>query len=201
MNIKILFIVAACVVFILPSLAEGGTHQRDSWYIGFGIGTGFDEAWELNGHDVSFDDWFGSADQGPKLALNFKAGATLSPRTLLGFDLTALGQSGTLGGVDGHVQINNYFLMLTHFPREEGFFIRAGGGLSSLVIMVDGGYFSGDETVSGVGLLGGIGYAFWLGKSFNLTVNLDHSRQFYSSGAGEPDKSRFTILYLGFDWY
>jgi len=195
------FLVVVCIISLLPGLAEAGAHQRNSWYIGFGLGTGFDEAWEAGGHEISFDDWLAGTDKGPKVALNFKVGGTLSPKTLLGFDITALGQSGSLGGVDGHVQINNYFLMLTHFPREEGFFIRAGGGPSVLVADIDGGYYSGTDTVSGFGLLGGIGYAFWLGERFNLTVNIDHSRQFYWGGAGDPDRSRFTIVYLGFDWY
>ncbi len=62
------------------------------------------------------------------------------------------------------------------------------------------GAFSASDSTGGFGILGGIGYAFWLGKSFNLTLNIDHSRQFYSGGS-DPDNSQFTIFYLGFDWY
>lgn len=197
---RVIYIILVAAVFVLPLSAEGGTHQRDSWYIGFGLGGGFGEALEMNGGEASFSDRLEGMDKGPKLSINFKVGGTLSPKTLLGFDATALGQSGSSYGIDKHVQINNYFLMLTHFPREEGFFIRVGGGLSSFVFDVEG-YYGGTNTVSGFGLLGGVGYAFWLGESFNLTINLDHSRQFYSGGTGEPDRSRFTIIYLGFDWY
>lgn len=91
--------------------------------------------------------------------------------------------------------------MLTHFPYEEGFFIRAGGGLSSILYQIDASWSNSSDTVGGYGVLGGLGYAFWLGKSFNLTVNLDHSRQFYPSSTTKPENSQFTILYLGFDWY
>ena len=100
---------------------------------------------------------------------------------MIGFDLTAVSQTGSLGGIDGHIQINNYFFMFTHFPKEEGFFIRAGGGLSNLMFEIDGAFSASDST-GGFGILGGIGYAFWLGKSFNLTLNIDHSRQFYEGG-------------------
>ena len=88
--------------------------------------------------------------------------------------------------------------MLTHFPKEEVFFIR-GGGLSNIGYTIKG---SGNDikcTETGYGILGGVGYAFWIGKSFNLTLNLDYSRQFYSGDIA--DSSNFTIAYLGFDWY
>jgi hypothetical protein len=131
--------------------------------------------------------------------LNFKVGKTLNSKTLIGFDLTAVSQTGSLGGIDGHIQINNYFFMFTHFPKEEGFFIRAGGGLSNLMFEIDGAFSASDST-GGFGILGGIGYAFWLGKRFNLTLNIDHYRQFYEGG-NDPDNSQFTSFYVGFDWY
>ena len=181
-------------VLLLPALASAGEHQRDTWYIGFGLGTG-DGSWTVNGDEVTFDDWMSGLDAGPKVALNFKVGKTLNSKNLLGFDITALGQSGTYYGIEeAHIQINNYFLMWTHFPQEEGLFFRLGGGPSIIVAEVNN--VSGSE--SGIGVLGGVGYAFWLGDAFNLTVNLDHSRQSYGE---DVDSSQFTILYLGFDWY
>lgn len=54
-------------------------------------------------------------------------------------------------------------------------------------------------------MLAGVGYACWLGQSFNLTVNLDFSAQSYRDGSDPygllPDSSRLWSLYLGFDWY
>jgi hypothetical protein len=126
----------------------------------------------------------------------------VSPETLVGFDVTAVGQGGSGSGVDAHAQINNYFLMLTHFPFQEGFFFRVGGGFSRLVNVIDTSFGDFDSSVTGVGVLGGVGYAFWLGKSFNLTLNLDYSEQWYSKDeSGEPDRSKFTVAYVGFDWY
>ena len=51
--------------------------------------------------------------------------------------------------------------------------------------------------------LAGVGYAFWLGRSFNLTVNADLDLQTYgnqSSGA-DVTSARGGSLWLGFDWY
>ncbi len=203
MKTRTLLLLLIVVGLALPAAASAQMrHQRGNWYIGFGLGGALSAAWTVNGQSVSFDDWLAGLDTGPKISLNFKIGGTLSPETLLGFDLTAVGQGGTTSGADAHAQINNYFLMLTHFPHQEGLFFRMGGGFSNLLNTIDTPFGDLDSKVTGVGALAGIGYAFWLGKSFNLTLNLDYSQQWYSNdSAGEPDRSNFTIAYLGFDWY
>ena len=202
MKIKSLLLLTMIVGLVVPAHAFAQEpHQRDAWYIGFGLGGALGAQWDAAGQTVSFDDWLDGGDQSPKVALNFKVGGTLSPNTLLGFDVTAVGQGATASGVDAHVQINNYFLMLTHFPSQEGLFIRMGGGYSNIVHMIDSQLGDLDSKINGVGALAGLGYAFWLRKSFNLTVNLDQSFQWYSSDSGEPDRSQFTIVYVGFDWY
>jgi hypothetical protein len=53
----------------------------------------------------------------------------------------------------------------------------------------------------GLGALVGLGYAFWLGRRFNLTLNVDGSAQRYGGGAGLPESSRVLDAYLGFTWY
>ena len=196
MALKRFVLTVIFMVLLLPALASAGEHQRDTWYIGFGLGTG-DGSYEYQGEEITFDDWLSGLDAGPKTAINFKVGKTLNSKNLLGFDITAVGQSGTgydwAGSYEAQIMIANYFLMWTHFPQEEGLFFRLGGGPSILALEVN----SYRESYSGYGLLAGVGYAFWMGEAFNLTVNLDHSRQSYS----KPDSSQFTILYLGFDWY
>lgn len=203
---KVSVVALSISLLALPTMAKAETHQRDSWYIGFGIGGGTDASYKYKGKEYSFDDEFkGYSEKSGILALNFKVGATLTPKTLLGFDWTAVREEGKINvfgnTVTSSLQINNYFLMLTHFPWNEGFFLRGGGGLSNIVGEVKSGSLTWSDTASGSGLLGGVGYAFWLGKSFNLTVNLDHSRQFYPSSTTRPESSQFTTLSLGFDWY
>ncbi len=196
MNTRNLLLLVLVVGLGLPAAAAAQTrHQRDNWYIGFGLGGSPSAQWKVNGQTVSFDDWLDGLDKDPRVSLNFKIGGTISPETLLGFDLTAVGQGGVTSGGEAHAQINNYFLMLTHFPSQEGLFIRMGGGYSNLSLTIDTNFGDFDERLNGVGALAGIGYAFWLGKSFNLTLNLDYSQQWYSNDTpSEPDTSQFTIL-------
>ena len=201
------FLVLSVISLIYPLSAFSSTQERDSWYIGYGLGGGLAASYEINRTEFTFDGLLEveGLDKSLKISLNFKVGRTLTHKSLLGFDITAAGQTGSLatvfGTVESQIQINNNLLMSTHFPREEGFFVRGGGGLSAMVNTVEGSGKAAAAQVSGYGLLGAVGYAFWLGKSFNLTLNIDHSRQFYPSGSSEPDSSQFTIIYMGFDWY
>jgi hypothetical protein len=48
----------------------------------------------------------------------------------------------------------------------------------------------------------GGGYAYWLRKAFNLSLDLDYAGQGYSSGkVGAPSSSASWALWPGFDWY
>ena len=186
--------------FLVPIMVNAQDKERRPWYIGFGIGTGFGAAWEVGGGEVTFDDWSeGMSNVGPKISLNFKVGGTLSPELLLGGDITAIAQQSTDALGEGWAQITNIFGVLTYFPVRSGPFVRGGGGFSNLLLEIDSVVgLNVREQYTGFGFLVGAGYAFWLGRRFNLTLNIDHARQFYS---GDPDSSRFTIIYLGFDWY
>jgi len=195
------------IVLLLATVAEaqiGRQHQRRSWYIGFGLGSG--EGWATSdGESKSFGEWFDLFDMEPtRVTLNFKVGATLTPNLLVGFDMTAIRAfaSETVMGetLDVAFQANNYDGMVTYFPSGEGFFIRGGLGLAAFVTQWSGPGISETDTVSGFGIVFGGGYAFWLLKSFNLTLNADYSLQSYGEGDG-PDSSSFLNIYLGFDWY
>lgn len=170
--------------------------QRDGWYIGFGVGIP-DGSISGQGDSFSFKEINGDRDP-TRLALNFKVGWTVNPRLLLGLDITAArAQASGDGLVDSAAQITNYNAVATFFPWERGFFVRGGLGLSALTLELD----DESESYGGTNLLGGLGYAFWLGKQFNLTVNLDASKQFYGSSDLDPEGSQFWMLYAGFDWY
>jgi hypothetical protein len=192
---------AVLILVFVSALSFSEDQQRRPWYIGFGAGTFFDAAWVTDGDELTWDDFYEGADTSPPICINFKVGGTLSPNVLLGFDATAIREEGSGSALKISTQFTNLFAMLTWFPFQKGLFVRLGGGFSVFRIEVDDDYYGkSNDDYNGYGALAGIGYAFWLGKHFNLTLNVDHSRQFYSDPDG-PDNSRFTILYVGFDWY
>jgi hypothetical protein len=133
----------------------------------------------------------------------------VTPRLLLGFDLTAIGAAASyfaagVGDVKRSLTIVNLDAVATFFPMQRGLFLRGGLGLSGLSSEIEIDGVSTSDSSSGANVLAGVGYAFWLGRSFNLTVNLDFSAQGYGdteSGAPGPDSSSFWTLGLGFDWY
>ena len=175
------------------------SQQRDGWYIGFGVGMG-DGSISGQGESFSFREM--NFDRDPtRIGLNFKVGWTVTPRLLLGLDITASRAQASGSGVTTAAQITNYDAVATFFPMERGFFVRGGLGLSALSLEYDDGIDDATDTYGGMNILGGIGYAFWLGKQFNLTVNLDGSKQFYGSSDVEPESSQFWMVYAGFDWY
>jgi hypothetical protein len=183
---------------------SGYGSRRSPWYIGFGIGTG-DGNLTRGSSSVSFKEglgnlWGTSVDP-TNVALNFKVGATLTPDLLLGFDITAVRSQFDSGGSSTGVQVTNYDAVATWFPQGEGFFVRGGAGLTALTLNIDTPGGSASDTVRGFNALAGVGYAFWLGQGFNLTVNADYSVQTYGSSTSDPESSDFWALWVGFDWY
>jgi hypothetical protein len=176
--------------------------QRDTWYIGFGLGGGAGRI-KSSGGSASFKEFLRTEKSPTNVSLNFKVGATLTPRLLLGGDISAISsQSNDAFGNNRSVGITNVDAVLTFFPMERGLFFRAGLGLSRLQHTRETAVGTVSDSFSGGNVLAGIGYAFWLGRQFNLTANLDVSAQNYnSSGQGAPDSSSFWTLGLGFDWY
>ena len=113
---------------------------RDRWYIGFELGGGGGSL-ARGSQSTSFDDSVGG--RATQVALEFKVGATLSPRLLFGLDIAGLRAQTDVGGVTTGATVVNYDAMLTFFPTERGFFLRAGVGLSR---------FSYDAVVTGYGM-------------------------------------------------
>ena len=180
-----------------------GPPPRAPFYIGFGLGWG-DGATYGQGTSYTLHDWLsgpaGYADDG-RLGLALRVGANLTPQLALGFDLTGIRAFGSaFGGANADITIANYDAVLTFFPMTRGLFFRGGMGASTLTSASHVyGVPSDSTTYSGVNILGGLGYAFWLGGPANLTLNLDVSRQFYSSP--DVDGSTFFLTYVGFDFY
>ena len=173
--------------------------KKSNWYIGFGVGMG-----ELKVEGETMDDAFDeypTIDVGQEVTFNFGVGAIINPKLHLGFDVSAIRQSAE-DDFDQTLdfQVNNYFAALSYYPTGKGLFLKAGAGISALVVELDTMFIDESETYSGTGFLLGIGYDFWLGKSFNLGIHAEYSKQSYSD-SDAPDDTEFTSIYLSFYWF
>lgn len=176
-----------------PGQYASPAKQRGSWYIGFGLGGG-DGTVKLDGRSVDFDDMVYSGST--PLAFNLRVGATVSPKLLVGFDGGFVGASSDSGGYASTIQLNYYDVGAMYFPAERGLYLRGAAGLSGIVWDVEP---IGRSSARGFNVVGGIGYAFWIGRTFNLTLNLDASRHWFSEEGLDGGTS--WSGWLGFDWY
>ncbi len=188
----------AMLLLALPTIALAQGHQRGSWYIGFGLGSG--GGWVNDGGErASFRD-FTYEDDRVTVGFNFNVGATLTPRLLLGGELGGIGTFGEYQGYETSITTSYIDAVLTFFPVERGPFLRGGLGRTVLAIEQEDPYygdFKGDW--DGYNVLGGIGYAWWLGRSFNLVGQVDVMRSWYESSG--PDSTDSVHVTLGFEWY
>jgi opacity protein-like surface antigen len=204
---KRITVLAMSLAFVITLINAGHAqdHQKSSWYIGFGLGTG-NGAFEADGESITFNEFFEGSDTSPRITLNFGVGMILSPEVHLGLDFTAIRQEGTVqvfgSDLTVGIQINNYLLMMTWFPYSEGFFVRGGAGMAVLVQNIVYGNTEEKYGMRGYSALGGIGYAFWLGETFNLCLNAEVSYQKYNDAeVGEPESSYFWNVYVSFYWF
>ena len=198
-KIVTLTVVSFVIVLFSSGITLAEEKKKSNWYIGFGVGTG-----ELKVEGETMDDAFDeypTIDVGQEVTFNIGVGAIINPKLHLGFDVSAIRQSAeddfdqTLD-----LQVNNYFAALSYYPTGKGFFLKAGAGISAAVVELDTAFVDDSETYSGTGFLLGIGYDFWIGKSFNLGIHAEYSKQSYSD-SDAPDDTEFTSIYLSFYWF
>jgi hypothetical protein len=179
------------------SPTSAGGHRRGAWYIGFGLGDGNGQV-TVGGRSLGFSSLLGR--RVTTVAFNIRAGVTLTPQWLVGFDGGAVGASAS--GPAELVQLNVYDVGVMFFPWREGFYLRGAAGTSNVSIKSDGPVLGGTGTLWGTNALAGAGYAWWLGTSFNLTFSADY-RQLWHAHRG-PDGVTTAggwSAWLGFDWY
>lgn len=178
--------------------------ERDTWYIGFGLGLG-NAYWTRAGQETSFADAFSDTSNSTRMSLVFDVGWTVSRATLLGVELAAMRQSASYLLASGQMaerglQMTNLFATVTYFPFVRGLFVKGGLGLANLMADWSVGGQVYDESADGWGWQVGIGYALWLGRSFNLTLTAEHVQHRYDEGT-LASEARFNHVWLGCMWY
>lgn len=188
------------VVVSQQSLADNG--PRSPWYIGFGVGFSPNAEFEDGGETHDFEYW---SESDTNAVVRFKVGATLHEKHLLGGDFGFVSSVGSDAGGDYLIMMSHEMVSYTFFPATKGFFLHTGLGLGHLTLRADNTIFGDFEGRNdGTAVMFGVGYSFWIGRTFNIAVNLDHEVHNYSSSSGDfvdMDSASATQLYVSFDWY
>jgi hypothetical protein len=168
-------------------------HSRDAWYFGVGAGTGGATVYGDRAFATLRDLTGGDSKVG---AARAEVGLTLGDRLLLGAELSMIATQRLFEGSNARVATTQADAVFTFFPEADGFFVRLGGGWS-LLRRAHAGDVVNDHGFNG---LAGIGYAFWVGQHFNVSLRIDHSRQRWAKGTDARTGETWAGT-LGLDWY
>jgi len=191
------------VLIITPVItnAEEMGPELDDWYIGFGIGAS-NGYFNQGSEKITFEEYLSGSRDYRDGSINFKVGIkTTVPGLLAGLDVSSSSATGSVFLAESRISITNVFAMATYFPYGKGLFLRGGGGLSSLKQEIGNSFSSVEGSVSGTGILLGVGYHRWIGRSFGMSINFDVVRNQFDGGISGIDAGGATSLYIGFDWY
>jgi hypothetical protein len=172
----------------LASVTSFGTahaaydHERNGFFIGFGLGGGSDEE-KYKG----LDDDSGGGGVG-----NFRIGGALNRTFALGLETTGFTRQTDIAG-GGTLQRNATVAALaaTVFPTQGGYYLRGGVGFARVSAEYrDAGLtLSGDE--------GGLGVLFATGYEFRLTPKFALAPQFEVAGAAIDGDVVDTVSWWG----
>ena len=190
------FVISLSLAALAPAAAAQERPDFSKWYAGAGVGLGLNAHYRQGGRTLDFDQGLAAAtDKSAVGALNVEGGIQLDPKTLVGIDVSSVGKTGKIADEDASIHIANYFLLLTRFPTERGFFFRVGGGYANMVI--DDG--TTRVRSGGLGIQAGAGWAWHVVTHHYVTLTVDQSFQWYHSRTdGKPTRSEFSAAYLGY---
>jgi len=178
-----------------PGPEEDG-RARGRPYLGAGLGTGGAEL-------TSQGDSLGQAGlhlgrRPLTLRLGLEVGTELRPGLRLGLDVAHLRSRSEKDGIQTAARFTDLAVVLTWYPWRAGPFLRGGGGLAFLTWDLDS---FGRTSLSGLGVLAALGWAFRLGPDLELTANVDVAMHGYGSSPVGRDAATTWSAWLGAGWY
>lgn len=159
-------------------------HEHDGFWIGFGIGGGWNVSDGLDGERL------------PGSGAYVRLGGTPSQKVLLGFE----GSGWARARFDEVLTRGNAMFIAMLYPSENGgFFLKGGvGGASVTRIRAIGTV----ATESGFGATAGIGVDIRLGSNIYLTPNFDWLFQAFDAGiVGASNTNTIALFTLGLTWH
>ena len=193
---------------VMTSNLKPSKHTRDNWYIEFALYPGgemhVDHDNSKYGKKVKADTRFGA---------QFGAGATVNQNLLLGGEINSFvlmkeTKHSAFSRTESSISNTNLMAVATLFPWEEGFFFRGGLGFAATSLEYKdkllGIELKDTQSINGYALAVGTGYAWWIGKTFNMSAKLDYNYSFYNNKKLFGDKINAVSYWsagLGFHWF
>lgn len=179
------------------------SHVKNSWFIGFGFGVGNGSVIEKDEVESTYTYIDKNNDRIPFSGF-FRIGAILNPKFHLGSEIALLTQQtnqyeNVMTLSQGSIMLSAYY-----FPINEGPFAKCGAGFSFIGTEIkreDTEKILSENNDVGLAANIGLGYAFWLGESFNLTINGDLFYHYYAKDTESPLRSLFYTISVGCEWF
>jgi len=194
-----------------PLLSPSSYRIRNRYYIGMDLRNVRGNT-PLSGRILSFEQL--SAVTG--YSAGFEAGITANPYTLIGFRFSPIEFNTDTLLTETMETYGDVLFLTTFFPHKSGHFVRAGFGHTSYYFQrsdviespvspeepdKDQRIFADTPTenknINGLTTMLGLGYAFWLGEHYNLTMSADLNSYFF-----ERQRASHTLsVNIGMYWF
>ncbi len=159
--IRVCIVVIAVALSVAMGLSAQRPQTREGFWIAFGVGYG---SADLSCGGCGLDT-IAAGREGGGVA-HVRLGGTLSPKVLLGGDVT--GWTEDRNGVT--LTAGNVSMVVIYYPMaERGLFVKGGAGFSSIIVEQGGQQTDG----ASFGLSGGVGYDVRVGRNISITPLFD----------------------------
>jgi hypothetical protein len=158
-------IVALLAVMLLAPPASAWDHERNGFFLGFGLGAGGSR------EEYSLD----TVSEGG-LSGNFRIGGALNRSVALGLETSGFTRREDVpAGDDLTVSASVATFAATWFPTQDGLYLRGGVGFAVASVEFRSGSLRLKAEEGGLGVLGAVGHEFRLTRKFSLAPQFQYA--------------------------
>ena len=185
----VLIVIGLFVSYSQTAIAEPKPHDRNGFFIGFGLGGG-------SGGMEDVDDRKGGG------VGNFRLGYAITPEVTIGLESSAWIWQEEQSGIDLMVSFSVATFGATYWPGNKGVYLKGGVGFGTVSfeesVETSLGTLKLENDDSGFGLLGAVGYEWRLTKKFALGPEVDFA---YLNVGGDVGSANYVAGTLMLNWY